>query len=291
MTLIAITLALMIERLIGGAHLIHNFAWLHRWAKCLEKRLPSNASPPMAFVVVVLPLLLLVYLAEVYFSAYLWGLCGFILHVLVLSACLGPRLLDQDVDAYTGAREQQDSEKLVEAVQHITGEAVPSDFNAEIRAVAQGIFYQANMRWYAVIFWYLVLGPVGAAAYRLTILLRKDEYAAGDFARKAYGLLGWLPARISSLYFGFMGSLDEAWHAFQNSRKSDLSWAESNQLVLGQTGCAAINMEMNIEPSNDQQLSWQMAGKWVSRAKGLCLRVLMLWLATVAIFTLFGWMV
>ena len=291
MTLIAITLALFLERLIGGAHFIHNFAWFHRWAKTLEKRLPKTAPEPLVYALVVVPLLLLIALAELYTSAHLWGLPGFALHVLVLSACLGPRLLDHDVDDYNHAREHNDREKLREAVQHITGSTIPEKLSAEVRAVTEGVFYQANMRWYAVIFWYLLLGPVGAAAYRLTILLRQDEYAAGFFARKVYGLLGWLPARISALYFGFMGSLDEAWYAFQTSRKSHLDWAESNRLVLSHTGCAAINMEMDAEQDDGQKLSWQAAVNWVSRARGLCLRVLMLWLATVAIFTLFGWMV
>ena len=291
MTLIAITLALIIERLIGSAHLIHNFSWLHHWAKFLEKRLPKNTPAALIFTTVVLPLLLLIYLLELYFGAYLWGLSGFILHVLVLSACLGPRLLDQDIDEYSRAREKNDREKLIEAVKNITGKAVPSSFNAEVREVAQGIFYQANIRWYAVIFWFLALGPMGAAAYRLTILLRKDEYAAGDFSRKVYGLLGWVPARISALYFGFMGSLDDAWQAFQNSRKSHLSWAEGNQLVLSHTGCAAINMEMSEAQESAQELTCPEAIKWVSRAKGLCLKVLVLWMATVAVFTLFGWMV
>lgn len=291
MTLIAITLALFIERLIGGAHFIHNFAWFHRWASVLEKRLPQTAPPALGYALGVLPLLLLVGFTEYYLSEYLWGLPSFALHVLILSACLGPRLLDHDVDAYSHAREHNDTDKLAAAVQHITGKAVPEKLSTEVREVTEGVFYQANMRWYAVIFWYLVLGPVGAVAYRLTILLRHDQYAAGDFARKIYGLLGWLPARISALYFGFMGSLDEAWHAFQTSRKSHLGWAESNQLVLSHTGCAAINMEMDAEQDDGQELSWQAAVNWVSRARGLCLRVLMLWLATVAIFTLFGWMV
>lgn len=291
MTLIAITLALIIERLIGGVYLILNFAWLQRWASAIEKRLSTTVSPALAYALVVAPLLLLIAIAEHYMSAYLWGLPGFVLHVVILLACLGPRLLDQDVDDYIYARQHGDIEKLNSAVPHITGKTAPERLSAEVREVTEAVFYQANIRWYSVIFWYLLLGPVGAAAYRLTLLLRTDQCAAGGFARQFYGLLGWVPARVSALYFGFMGSLDEAWHALTTTRKNHKNWAESNRLVLSHTGCAAINMEMDAEHDEGQEMSWQVAVKWVSRARGLCLRVLMLWLATVAVFTLFGWMV
>ena len=215
----------------------------------------------------------------------------FALEIIVLSACLGPRLLDNDIDEYIDARENDDRERLEETVKHLTGKPLPEKLSAEVRAVTEGIFYQANMRWFAVIFWFLVAGPIGAAAYRLTILLRQDNYAAGVFARSIYGILGWLPARISAIYFGLMGSMDEAIYAFKSTHRNHPDWAQGNQMILSHTGCAAINMEMETEHDDGQGMSWEAAVNWVRRARGLCLRVLMLWLATVAIFTLLGWMV
>lgn len=289
MTLIVISLALVLERLIGGAHSLHNYTWFYRWIALLEQRLPQQAV--VNYVLVLLPILLLIFVIDQALVGVWWGLARFVLEVLVLSACLGPRLLDQDVDDYIAARENNESEALAEAVAHITGKAVPEKLSAEVREVTEGIFYQANMRWFAVIFWFLLLGPVGAALYRLTILLRQDDYAAGQVARRIYGILGWLPARISALYFGLMGSMDEALYAFKSVHKNHPNWAEGNRLILAHTGCAAINLEMDSEQDDGQGLSWSAAANWVRRARGLCLRVLMLWLATVAIFTLLGWMV
>ncbi|PIE36954.1 MAG: hypothetical protein CSA54_02605 [Gammaproteobacteria bacterium] len=290
MTLIAIILALIIERIIGGAHLLHNFTWFERWAAALESRLPDGAPPALCFALVVLPLLLVLWLLQYLLSDWLWGLAGFALDVLVLSACLGPRLLDSDVDDYLNAREQGDAQAIDRTQRQLTGKNRAESLSAEVQALTESVFYQANLRWYAVIFWFLLAGAGGVALYRLTLLLCADHRAAGQLARQVYGVLGWLPARISALYFGLMGSMDEALYALQSAHRSQTDWAEGNRRVLAHTGCAAINMEMPPQHDASQDLSWARAANWVRRARGLCLRVLMLWLATVALFTLMGWM-
>lgn len=291
MTIIAIFVALLLERLMGGAHYLHKFDWFESWRRLVESHLAKSAAAGVAYVLVVGPLLLGLGALILLSQRVMWGAGELFINILVLATCLGPRLLDKDVDCYLAARETNDREALAPAVFNLTGQPVPDKLSAEVRDVTEAVFYQANMRWYAVLFWFLLLGPIGALLYRLTVLLKADEQAAGIYARRVYGAMGWLPARITGFFFGLVGNLDEALYAFKTVHRAEHDWVEGNRMVLSHTGCAAIRLEMDMDNHQGESLSWSAASDWVRRARGVVLRALILWLAAVAVFTLLGWMV
>jgi len=65
-------------------------------------------------------------------------------------------------------------------------------------------------RLFAVVFWYLVLGPAAALLYHLTVLHRlhcagERDTDAGRFVRRLAFILEWLPARLLALSFCLTG--------------------------------------------------------------------------------------
>jgi AmpE protein len=65
-------------------------------------------------------------------------------------------------------------------------------------------------RLFAVVFWYLVLGPAAALTYHLSVLHRlhcawERDTAAGRFIQRLVFILEWLPARLLALSFCLTG--------------------------------------------------------------------------------------
>ena len=90
----------------------------------------------------------------------------------------GPRDLDLDVDAIVNARDA-DARRAAAATLWPDGARRRIDGGALVEAV----FRNALRRWFGVLFWFLLLGPVGALLYRLTALAREGELRASCPAR------------------------------------------------------------------------------------------------------------
>jgi hypothetical protein len=144
-------------------------------------------------VLSLLPLLLLVGALQWLFASYWYGLPGVAFAVAVLFYCWGPRDLDLDVDAVV---EAGDAEQRRAAAQVLLGPEREAKLDAP--TLVEGVFQSALERWFGVLFWFLLLGPVGAALYRFT------QVGAGKVLRAAlpvehgesYARLTRLPRQI-----------------------------------------------------------------------------------------------
>ena len=72
------------------------------------------------------------------------------------------------------------------------------------RAMQRGYLYQAQQRWFAVLFYFLLLGPVGALAYRLL------QFAEQGKPSIALQLADWVPARLLAASFTLTGNFVES---------------------------------------------------------------------------------
>ena len=77
--------------------------------------------------------------------------------------------------------------------------------------VQRGFFYEGYQRWFAVLFYFVLLGPAGALAYRLLQLSR--NYFDPELVDRCLFLVDWVPARLLAAAFSltgdFVGSRDE----------------------------------------------------------------------------------
>lgn len=221
-----------------------------------------------------------------------WELPYLLFSIGVLLVALGPRDLGSEVDEYCAALHGGDTATATRVLTELSEShhAGPRD----VDAVEEAIFVQATNRVFAVVFWFVALGPVGAWLVRVVDLLRRraafESSRDSDFLRSAlpaaellHGLLGWAPARLASLGYALAGSFDDALNAWRAYRKPAARpfYANSERLVAV-VGKAAMTGVLE-RPTNSSAAA--------RNAMRLVMRTLFIWITVVALMTLFGWAV
>ncbi|MEW8205650.1 MAG: regulatory signaling modulator protein AmpE, partial [Candidatus Thiodiazotropha taylori] len=100
----------------------------------------------------------------------------------------------------------------------------------------------------AVLFWFILLGPLGAILYRLATWMPQSDQAAQDIdfklnTRQLVIILDWLPARVTAFCYAIAGSFEDAlygWRSYQESRQSEFSDSNTGTLIC--TGGGAMRL-------------------------------------------------
>ena len=152
---------------------------------------------------------------------------------------------------------------------------------------------------FAVVFWFVLLGPVGAWAYRVTDLIRRravfnaqrEEMDGAttivEASETLHGWLAWVPARLSAIGYAMAGSFDGALSAWRKpaEESSDSSHVQSERL-LARVGTGALAL-----PDVGKETIAERAVRGATTANGLVMRALFIWAAVIAAMTLYGWSV
>lgn len=286
MSLIAILISLMLERLLGSMEELRRFAWFFAYYRWVTLRfLPvRQLNGPLGLVLLMLPLIAPAILLDYYLSS-VWLLFGLAFAVLVLLYCFGPHDLEAEVEAFVDARSRGDEESACwHAAELLNCEEVSTSGKLTQR-IMQNIFVEANERLMAIIFWFVLLGPGGALLYRLSsfLPLQQSEQEGGLYEAgvRLHFLLGWLPARLCALTYALVGSFVES---VQGWRNTDVSWPDSSRYILIASGFGALR----IEPGEIEDDS--RACEQVNESISLVRRAVLVLLSLVAILTLAGWM-
>lgn len=209
--------------------------------------------------------------------------------LVVVFLCLGPRDLGSEVDEYCAALDAGDSERARSVLIELSeAELREAD---DVEAVERAIFVQAPNRIFGVVFWFVLLGPVGAWLFRASDLCRRR--AAFEATRGAesnasilaainqvHALMLWLPVRLAALGYALSGSFDEAWERWRSGSDATMSMHRRNDTLVAGVGRAAMAGSLD-EPENSS-----LAAR---NAMRLVTRTLFIWLTIVALMTLFGW--
>jgi len=304
MNLIALLVGLIVERLATQLFHLRQLRWFDRVIDAgfrLAKRFDSwPAIIPVLLLagILVLP----VYLVMFGLGDTLYGFPYMFLAIIVLFFSLGPKDIGEEVSEYCSAIKDDDDERI-----HITAKAllerdVPADPMECVRQVEAAVFVQANNRLFAVIFWFVLLGPfgpLGAWAYRVTDLIRRraafnatrgedtDEAVQriAVVVSKLHGWLAWIPARLTVLGYALAGNFDgaiAAWRGVDSSKTA--SPGEQNEILLAHVGAAAMAVVREDDESvHDRGI------RGATAATGLVLRLLGIWAFVIAAMTLYGW--
>jgi len=144
------------------------------------------------------------------------------------------------------------------------------------------------------VFWFVVLGPVGAWLFRVSDLLRRRaafesarehavDRAALPAAESIHAALAWIPARLAALGYALAGSFDEAWNAWRSfGAREPSSLRASNDRLVAAVGKAAMSGFLE-QPAN--------SGAAARNAMRIVVRTLFIWITVVALMTIFGWAV
>jgi len=221
-----------------------------------------------------------------------------LLAIVVLFFSLGPQDIGEDINEYCEAIESSDEEGIRRTAKAIIESDVPDDERERIHCVEEAVCVQANNRLFAVIFWFVVLGPLGAWAYRVTDLIRRravfaagrDEAADGssenlrDAAVMLHGWLAWIPARLTAIGYAAAGHFDAAIGAWRApSEQSSDTPSEYNEHLLARVGVAALAL---VDIAGETLGERGVRG--ATAANSLVFRLLLIWAVVIAAMTLYG---
>lgn len=301
MKLLALLIGLIIERLATQLFHLRRLRFLDRAIDFGFRQSERLANWPALIPMVVLAIVLVapVFFARLALGDTLFELPYMILAIIVLFFSLGPKDIGENVDDYCRAVEEDDAGKIVETARTLTEADIPDDPAERVRIVEASVCVQANNRLFAVIFWFVLLGPVGAWAYRVTDLIRRRaifnvlrEELPGDTpivdaSAMMHGWLAWIPARLTAIGYAMAGSFDGALTAWRTPDEVPPETSqEQSERLLARVGTGALALQdVDSETAAERGIRGAMA------ANGLVLRLLVIWGAVIGLMTLYGWSV
>lgn len=145
---------------------------------------------------------------------------------------------------------------------------------------------------FAVIFWFVLLpGPSGAVLYRLSSFLAgrwgdtgAPELAAfGQFSRRAFEVIDWLPVRLTATAFAIVGDFEDAVFCW---RTQAAKWPDPSLGIVLASGAGAIGVKLGnpymrdggVVERPELGLDEEPDIGFLDSAVGLVWRALVLWM-------------
>ena len=241
MKLLVILIGLFSERFLMHKLAEKRVSWIH-WLQTLFIEFSNKhkllQSRLMKTILMVLPIWIVVAGVYCIIRHDLWGIVGFVLNLAIFYFCIGPMNIFYP------------TEKEGVGIKHLV---------------------IANNAIIAPIFWYMILGPLFLLAYRLIDLASKHQKEQ-LYCESITKWLDWIPARITSLCYLFVGHFQKGLEPFGHYFFSN---ANNNERLLESCGMASL--------SEDQtNLTELEAEKALEHS-------LVLYLVFIAIITIIAW--
>jgi AmpE protein len=260
-TLIAILIVLLSTHALPDLARFRGFSWLRGWLVPADQQGNNSART----LVITGLMVVVTALIQAFLHRHWFGLLELAFMVIVLYFSWGPR-------------------------DGISEEPVP--FSAA--ALVEAGFSAALSRRFGVLFWFALLGPVGALGYRLVQLLARSPgfaAAAGNmrptFERTAL-ILDWAPAHVLVWTLALVSDFDATVRAW---REYHLAHGQGYfTLDLGFVGFIAradVDADVAAGDEGDEGVGNPLTE--LADARVILRRVLYVWIAVIAVVVLGGW--
>ncbi len=289
MTFIIILLCLFAERYLLELEEYRQPAWFRHYLTW-SQQLPWGEwmSQSISGILIILaPLLIAAALLQTIFDNILGGIPELLFASLVLLFCLGPRDLQYQVQNFIDAQDEQDEEKAKLIGSELTSDGAANKVATYGHTVAIGILKQAYLRTFSVIFWFIILGPVGAILYRschtLKLSLPEMNDLGLDFrtgVNRLLSIMDWVPVRITAFTYALSGNFHDATYKWWNSPNEEEN--DSADSILSKAGSGALGLESATPEDEDPAVDAEMA-------QALTLRSLTIWVGLLALITITNW--
>ena len=236
-------------------------------------------------------------------SRHVNGLLALGWNIAVLYLALGFRQFSHFYNDIALALRAGDLPRAREVLNRWRGETAQELPAGEIARVAIELgLIRSHRHVFGVMAWFIVLGPVGAIAYRLAALLSDrwggtqngqqtgEAGAFGVFARRAFDIIDWLPVRLTAFGFAmtgdFMGAV-ECW------REQAARWRVRSQGILLAAAAGALGVKLGGVLHEDSGIVYrpqlgdgdEADVDYMDAAVGLIWRALVLWLFLILLVT------
>ncbi len=190
----------------------------------------------------------------------------------------------------------------------------PIDADELVRQACEHGLQLAHKHVFGVLFWFVLLpGPLGPILYRLAEYLSRrwsrppagaipaDRF--GEFARRAFAWIDWLPARLTALGFAIVGDFEGAVYCWRRVSRAPaaapgMPQPDSRTVVLAAAGGALGNRVLGVAESARYFDEAGLEGGALSEpgpamlnaAVGLVWRALVLWLGLLLLISVANWL-
>jgi AmpE protein len=286
MKLMVLVFCVVAQRFYQSSVLSDNFDPFERyleWIVPLGKKIMHwNCWLFLAFVAA--PIFLIIELTFGFLSSemMLLGLPSFALSVVVLLFCLRTPGQAQQLAAYDDVLESGDIAAAAEAAKTIFHLDFPQEREQLVVAVNQALLLRNAQDVFAVILWYLLLGPFGAVVVRLLVVLEHRARNLGsrdmaDPAARVLHIVMWPVCRLMGLSFAFVGHFSQVFaqcqHDFSSNDPVSVCLPRLVEAALGLPDFSAKSL------TKHQQAMFDLLD-----------HALIVWLAVVALVQVGGWL-
>ncbi len=223
-----------------------------------------------------------------------WGLPEFLFSLVMLFLCWGPRDLDQDVDRLVHGQSRDDR---FEALQGLPEEPPSPALALECQVIVDQVFLASLRRWFGVLLWFLIIGPAGALFYRLAKRASESTQLRANVGQahavgldRLVSILDWPAAQLMTFGLALAADFDaaiNAWREFHigNGR----GWFVPGADFMLAAARASVDAEDEALRAEDETLERKSTQLAAQESMALVWRVLILWLAILALLVLAGW--
>lgn len=229
-------------------------------------------------ILILLPVALLALLLHV-LEPVAYGLLALPVHLLVLVYSLGRGDAKGALGPFRDAWRRGDTQAAEHVAERDLGLAA-DDAPGLMRKVRGHLVWEAYQSFFAVIFWYVLLGPAAALAYRLLALTADKALNAGvqERARQLRHAFDWAPVRLLAASFALVGNFIAVSRALLHEL---LNWHLPAPRLIDTAGEAAAELPSSPAPGEPGLLG--LDSLWE-----LLLRSAVLWYAGIALWTVLG---
>ncbi|WP_455211380.1 regulatory signaling modulator protein AmpE [Kaarinaea lacus] len=294
MSLLVILLGITIDKFAESVESIRKFDWFIHYSEWMRQKLSLWSIRNDTVILLIILFIPVCIIGLVYQQLDDWlSLLGFVFSVVVFVFCIGPRDVHNRANKYVEALERGEQTEANELVAEILqDEPQPEDESLLIRKINETLLIAANNNFLGMVFWFVILGPVGAVIYRLNLVLLKSlqkplpEDAGAEnngfyqSTQLLFSILNWLPSHITAVTYAVTGSFVDAIHQWKIHKSYDHLDPEAANNMLIDTGFGAIQLESENKVFD---------GQTIHDVLGLCRRTIIFWITAIAIMTLAGW--
>lgn len=289
----SIVVCLLLEMLTTHLHVYRQYRWADAFAGKVKRFFAGKSTweSPWGVVFVLLPPLVLIVFLQSLLSDFLLGFFGLLFSILVLAYCLRYQSMDADINKIIVALENRDVATASSLASEFLGQQ-PDTEQDMVKKVCCALLLNVNERLFAVVLWFVLLGPMGAMLYRLSwYYSQRSVHAEGGFKvsmARLHAILNWLPARLLPLGYAVAGNFDDALRGWKEVRTRGITGMESlNHAIITHTGCSALHLERTLSTSDNPESVLEI--KAIKATHRLIMRAMLVWGIVIALLTLTGW--
>ena len=275
MIFLVVLLVLLIDKLTDWRRDVQQDGpWL-QWLRRVEQR-SGSGIPWLGLALAVLLPVLVLGLLLLALKPLAYGWLSLPLHVLVLLYSLGRGQGKREFGAFRDAWRRGDEEAAALVAERDL-KLSAADAPSLLHAVEAQLLWRSHQGFFAVIFWYVLLGPVAALAYRLLALTldHARDQAMREQAEQLRHAFDWLPVRVLLASFGLVGNFVAVNRALLNDL---LHWDIPASRLLAEVGPVAADLGESVQGEAGIARLDSLAA--------LLVRTRMLWYAAIALWIL-----